>query len=224
MKKIKNASDKAIEIINQNNIKPIPKWELGLKNGALWMGIVVTILTGGIAMAVVMYMIESNDWDLYYFPYFWLVILLVLITGTLISYRKTKRGYRTELVKLIVVIVGLSGMAGVAFAKTGMGKKIDSMIAKDIPVYRQLAPMKYQMWMRPEEGYLTGEIEKKADSQLQIRDLEGKTWKIQLDETTNVRGRVGLVVGELIKIEGEKTKSNEFKADEIRPWNNRFGN
>jgi len=224
MKKIKNASDEAIEIINQRSIKPIPKWELGIKNGALWAGVVATILTGGIAVAVVLYMIESNDWDLYYFPYFWVVILLILTIGTLISYRKTKRGYRIELAKLIVIIVGFSGLAGVAFAKTGMGEKIDSMMAKDIPAYRQLAPMKYQMWMRPEEGYLTGEIQKNENNQLQIRDLEGKTWKIQLDETTNVRGRVGLDVGEQIKIEGEKTKSNEFEAKDIRPWSNRFGN
>lgn len=224
MKKEKNASKKTLEIINKKQIKPIPAWEFTIKNWLIWLACFFSIFVGALAFSVSIYMTQSNDWDLYYFPYFWLGIIIILTTTSYISYRKTKKGYKLEFLKLLGIVLGLSLVIGLTFSAFNIGQKIDTLLANDIPIYRQIAPMKYQIWIQPEQGMLAGKIISVNDNYLEIIDFNGKRWQIKIGPQTTIKMRVSLINGTEIKILGKKIDEPTFTAEEIRPWLNRFGN
>ena len=223
MKKTKSVSDRTLELIDKKGIRPIPRWEFVAINWGLWIMSVVSVVAGAVAVAVAVYMTNSNDWDLYYFPYFWLVILLMLAGVTYGSVRNTKKGYKLELMKIFTGVLVVSLIGGLGLNLLNVGEKVDRWLAADIPAYRQVAPMKYETWMRPEEGMLAGGINKISEGELILTDLNGKKWKIVISSQTTVRMRVMLAEGEEVKIIGKMLNKNVFEASEIRPWLNRYG-
>jgi len=91
-------------------------------------------------------------------------------------------------------------------------------LESNLSFYRRMVPMKMTVWNNPESGYLSGEITKISNSNFEIKDFSGKLWIINGDNQL-IRGRVQMVIGEEIKLIGNKTSDNTFKVDEIRPWN-----
>jgi hypothetical protein len=218
MRKTKSASDKAIEVISKNHLSPIPAWEFRLRDWGVWLFWGLAVVTGGVAVAVTDYMMKSNDWDLYYVPYFWLLGFLTSMGLAYFGFRKTKKGYRYGMLKIAIWEIGLSLILGVMLAGVGAGSKIDAILAKDIPGYRQIVPLKTQQWTRPEEGFLSGVITRvNTNNKVEIRDFDGKSWNIDVSGAI-IRGRVILKPGEEVKIIGHLVAKGQFAATEIRPW------
>ena len=82
---------------------------------------------------------------------------------------------------------------------------------------------KEDQWSQPKKGLLSGEIVSKKtveESQVLIlKNIKSGTWKIFINDNTQVRGRVRLEEGEKIKVIGrQKKEKSDFEAMEIRPW------
>ena len=52
---------------------------------------------------------------------------------------------------------------------------------------------------------------------MQVMDADGFIWIVD-KENSIIKGRVSVEIGERIKIIGNKTEDNYFRALEIRPW------
>ncbi|MFA5828691.1 MAG: hypothetical protein WC841_05035 [Candidatus Shapirobacteria bacterium] len=214
MKKKKNISDKAIELINQQKIRPIPRWEFVAKNWGLWLALTMSLGALVLGTGVSWFGVVENIIT----PYLWLLVALVFLGISFFLFEKTKRAYRFSK-WWVIAIIGIVGLiiGGVLF-RAGVANKIDRRLETTIPFYRQMVPMKLQTWNRPELGYLSGTITKVADgNNFEIKDFGGNTWSIS-GQNILVRGRTRIETGAEIKLVGTKTGEGEFLAEEIRPW------
>lgn len=225
-------ADAILKKIERKKIKPKSKWVFLAKDCLLWGMCGLTILVGAIAMGVIIFIVNDNDWDIYkqleksfftYFlilmPYFWIIILGVFLFIAYFNYTHTRKGY---LLNPYIVIAGsilVSVILGWALFTTGTSEKIDKFFAQKFPYYMNTDMHKMILWSNPERGLVAGEVTeiKNADS-FSLEDFNNKKWKI-VGENIVWKDGAELKVGERIKIIGKlKGQNNIFRAQEVRPW------
>jgi len=212
MKKKTNISDKALKLINQEQIKLIPKWEFVAKNWGLWLGFIISLGLLILGTGVLWFGMVDNIIT----PYLWLFIVVIFLILSFVLFEKTKRAYRFDpkIIVLAIVITGL--IAGGILFKIGLASQVDRTLESRVSFYRQMVPMRMVVWSNPQNGYLSGVITEINQNYFKLKDFNGKMWKI-IGEPL-IRNKVKMAVGEEIKIIGE-IENNDFRAEEIRPWN-----
>lgn len=90
-------------------------------------------------------------------------------------------------------------------------------------MYQESVDPRYQVWDRPQEGYIAGEITEIYGDRVAINDLSGMGWSIDISNA-NIRRMVNMQEGEKIKIRGSVGDNNTFKALDILPWEGRRNN
>jgi len=215
MKKKINISDKALKLINQNQIKPIPKWEFVFKNWGLWLGFGLCLILLILGISVSWFGLVDNVIT----PYFWLFIALAFFILAYLLFEKTKKAYHFPKWQIIISIILVGLIIGGVFFKIGLAANLDKQLDKNIPYYRQMVPKKMKVWNNPDSGYLSGTIIKITNNDdFKIKDFNDKVWTIKGQDAL-IKSRVKMEVGEEIKIVGNKNDNSNFKAKEIRPWN-----
>ncbi|MFA6553431.1 MAG: hypothetical protein WCT27_03310 [Patescibacteria group bacterium] len=227
-------SDQALEKLKSQHMKPIPRWEFLLKDSVIWAGFMVAVLVGSVAYCVALFLLTTQDWDLYRYvgsnafadalsglPYLWLIILLLFVLLAMYNFRHTQSGYRYRVWGVIVASIGASIVIGSVLHVTGFGNYLDRVMADNLPVYRQLTPDRQSVWTQPEKGLLSGKIltpENLLPNTVTIRDFKGKKWLISVNSAL-VDPSVRLEIGQYIKLVGQKTSTGQFQATHIMPWN-----
>lgn len=226
--------DKATEIlknIEDKKIKPKSKWVFLAKDYLVWGLFVLATLVGAMAISVIIFIINDNDWDIYkylqksiwaYFlilmPYFWIIILGILSFLAYFNYTHTRKGYLLNPYLVIFGSILFSIILGWALFAVGASQKIDKIFAQKIPYYKNTEMYKNVFWNNPAKGLLAGEIIQINDSNsFLLRDLEDNSWQI-VGENIIWKEKVAAVAGEKIKIIGQIKEANLFRAQEVRPW------
>jgi hypothetical protein len=153
----------------------------------------------------------------YFFrPVIMALITLLILYVVIIIFKHTKHGYRYGNLKIILVILSVAGLLSVLFLTTGWTRKIDGGFAK-IPGYQNREAFMKEMWQRPADGRLSGEITAITDQGFVLRDFDGQEWTVLADNAI-WRHDLTASVGLKIKLLGAVLPDSEFKADDIRPW------
>lgn len=214
MKKKTNLSQQALELINKNQIKPIPKWEFVVKNWSLWAGLILCLFLLILGFGLSIFGVIDNT----IVPYLWLFIAGIFLLLSFFLFEKTRGAYRFLRWQVVAVIVVIALLLGGAFFKIGLASRLDQQLDRNIPYYRQVVPIKLETWSRPESGYLSGTITKIIDANnFEIKDFNNKVWNIS-GQNILVRGRATIELGSEIKLIGSKSGDQSFNALEIRPW------
>ena len=229
-KQIKQIGEKALQTIKQKKISPRSKWQCLLYNKMAWGLSFAFVIIGSLAFSVVIYMVKNNDWDMYShlndsliefiiitLPYFWIVLLILLVYLAFFSSKFTEQGYRYKLITLLSVGLLINMVLGVIFYSIGFGRIIDSYLENKVQAYHYMFINKARMWTQPEKGLLAGFIISVNKDQLTIKDYKNNSWNIELNENVIIKGRIKIDVGLRINIIGEKQDNNNFLAKEIRP-------
>lgn len=217
MKKKINISDKTLKLIEQQKIKPTPKWEFIIKNWSLWLSLIFSLLFLVLGVSISWFGLIDNI----IIPYLWLIIALFFLILAYLLFKKTKRSYRFQKWQVIILITIFGLMLGGIIFKIGLARQIDETLESRVSFYRQVVPMKIVIWNKPERGYLSGEIIKlNSTEDFQIKDFNNKIWQIS-GQNPFIRGRVKMVVGEEIKLIGEQIEIDKFIVSEVRPWRGR---
>lgn len=215
MKKKTNISDKALKLINQQQLRPIPKWEFVVKNWGLWLGFIISLGFLVLGTGVSWFGLADNIIT----PYLWLFIAILFLGLSFLLFKKTKRAYRFQKWQVITLIIIVGLTIGGAIFKLGVASRVDRSLELRSSLYRQMVPMRMIVWNNPEQGYLSGEIINIINTNnFQIKDFNNKVWIIS-GQNPLIRGRVQMVIGEEIKLIGTQTGTNNFSVDEVRPWN-----
>ena len=228
---------KAVDKIKKENIVPKAKWQFLLKNNLLWTMSVLVIFIGSLATSVTLFLLTDNDWDIYKYtdknllesillvlPYFWLLIIFIFILLAYYNVRHTTDGYKYRSYAIILASVLMSLIAGAIMFYAGLGTKIDNIFSDKVPYYNNLVNHKTDMWLRPNDGLLAGKIIEIDDYKISLIDFNNKTWLIKINSSTVIKGKSKLQVGGKIKLIGKADiNSNNFIANEIRPWGNNAG-
>jgi len=75
MKKKTNISDKALELINQQKLKPIPRWEFVVKSWGLWMGFGASLVLLALGIGISWFGLAGNI----IVPHLWLLVAIVFV-------------------------------------------------------------------------------------------------------------------------------------------------
>ena len=227
-------TQKVVRKIKQEKIVPKAKWKFRLKNGLIWLGFSVAILIG----ATYLFLITLIFSDLVLgrtnkillgkglflmkaIPLSWIGLVLLLALVAFVDFRRTKRGYRLNWSKVVILVLGAYLLLNGGLFWLAHSSQYQWLCL--VPPYRRIDLIKQEVWSHPEEGLLAGEIislEEDRDSgrkNFQLKDFKGATWIVNLSTGASIR-RVILEPGETIKLLGKQVGDKEFEAKELRPW------
>lgn len=228
---VSNISQETLDAIKEKHIKPKPKWEFVLKEYLIWLFAGLSFLVGALAVAVIIHMVRSNDWDLYdrvsdnllsfilaTLPYAWLLLLAIFIALVYYNFKHTKNGYRFSFRLLVVSSFLASIFMGIFFYNIGLGWTIDRAFSAQLPFYERMMFHRRMIWDNPARGFLAGKIiSDLGGGNFRLRDLDNKTWLIH-EPNSSSSPRKLFKEREMIKIIGETMDNSNFRAKQIRPW------
>jgi len=228
---MKNLIQDTLNRIKNEQIVPEPRWKILVPKLGIWTVLGLIVLLGAIAVSVADYLLTQLDWEMpasmhqnvfvygaIVFPYFWVVLIGLVVAGAFWGVRKTETGYRFSWLKIISVTVVGVAVIGFLMSTIGWGGRFNGMMMRDMPYYAQHTVTKETQWMQPEKGFLAGMIVTVSNDVIVINDLQGSAWNVRLNTETLVRPSVSLAVGQVIKIIGTRQDTQNFVASEIRPW------
>jgi hypothetical protein len=229
---MKNLIRDTIDKIEKQRITPEPRHKYLVKKYGLWLIFATVLVLTALSVSVAYDNAKNLDWDLYSFmyqsrlayflstlPYFWIVLIVIFLLVAFFEIRKTETGYRYSRSKILLITIGGIVIFGISMSLLGFGGRLNSELTKEVPFYSQhMMVTKESQWMQPSKGFLAGTIVSVSEKKLEIEDLNGGDWNINIDTNTSVKPSVEISREEMIKVIGTKTDENNFKAKEIRPW------
>ncbi len=223
-------SEQLIERMKSLNIQPKPAWHFSLKTAFYWFLFLVSVLFGAFAFAIVLFTIQQIDFDLISHmshskleflmglaPFFWIVCLIVFLVIAMIGIRNSKKGYKFSYSKIVMFSASFSILVGTISFIGGGGEWLENAFSVRMGLSESVQAKKIKIWSAPENGYLSGTIMEVGDKSIQLADFNEQLWILDI-EHANIPLVVIISEGERIKIIGEIISTNNFRADEIRPW------
>lgn len=229
-------SKKILEKIKKEDIKPIGRLSFILKDSFILILFFLNILFGSIGLAICIYLFRVSDiFDLILsvndfiqiliisIPIIWVLITLLFIFVSYLNFRYSKGGYRFSFIKIFLINLLIIFVLGISIDTVGLSQRLNTVFSSNFPMYQESVDPRYQVWDRPQEGYIAGEITEIEEDSIAIKDLSGVSWDIDITNA-NIRRMVNMQEGEKIKIRGSVGDNNTFKAVDILPWEGRRNN
>ena len=223
-------SDRFMSKIKEENIKPIPRWRFTSKNIIIWLIVLFSVICGALAFSIILFAIQTIEFNLIshmshssialwlgLLPFLWIITLLVFLIASIFGLKNTRKGYKFSIRRLVTINVVLSILLGTLFFVGGGANWLENAFAVNVGIYEGINEKKAKMWSMPEEGYLSGIIQAVDDTSMTLHDFNEDTWIIDLQDA-RISSIVNLEKGEKIKIIGNVTSKNCFRAKEVRPW------
>jgi len=223
-------SKKLIEKIRKENIRQIPKWYFVIPNILIWLVFIIFVFVGAAAFSVILLSIQQTHFDLVshmshsrvelflgLLPFFWIFVLFIFLLAAIITFKKSKKGYKFGWTRLLGLSTAASIFLGTVFFIGGGSHWLESTFAERTSLYESIHEKKQKIWMRPEVGFLSGTIKKVDGDIFQLIDFNNKMWSIDYGDAF-IPPRVLLEKGEQVKLVGEISQENNFYAKEVRPW------
>ena len=227
-------ANNTIQEIEEKKISPQPKWHFLLKNYSFWLFFALAAASGALAVSTIVFMLKDNDWNAYAYmdrsllihiiaciPYFWIFVFTLFVLFAYNSLKHTKGGYKHEMYKLVLGIIGLSAAIGLSLFFGGLNFKIHETFSEYVPFYDALTYDKKDIWNNASRGLLGGEIiDVRSSNDFTLKDLSGKMWKIQ-GQNLVWFSSTSPQTGEEIKLIGSFATDSIFSCKTVRPWNER---
>lgn len=221
-----NIKDRVLKQIEEGKIERIPRWQFIVKNDLLWLVLVLLLLSSGLAYAVLHYLIEANDWQLYQsidnnlvlfalrtFPYVWAVVMGATMVLLIYVFRKTKKGYKYSLYIPVGVAAVIIVAAGVGMTQAHIGERIDTTLSERAPFYNKLLEHRQAPWISPEKGVLAGVVTEVTENGFTLRDIRRNEWEVRTPEIEDIQ------MGARVKVLGEQVDDSHFSATQVDEFN-----
>lgn len=225
-------SEKIISKIEEEKLKPKPRWEFVFKNYFLWTIAVLSLIFGAISFSLIIYLFNSSgsifsdrfgaslfEIFLAIVPVFWLLFLALFIFLFCLNLKKTKKAYKYSLFFILLIGLISSIALGTSFCMFGFSKKLDSVFGKNINsvVYSRFMNPQLDFWSEPEKGRLSGVVsDLGSDKSLYLVDKDSKEWLV-LYTNLNTPHVLRIEKGLPVRFFGEKLSNDQFKAVRIMP-------
>lgn len=225
-----NLQNDILRKIKEEHITPKPRWEFLLKDAAVWISGIASLVVGGLATSVIIYMTRSDDWEiiaaagdtptktfLLAMPYFWILTLAAFVIIADYNFKHTKKGYRYRIPYVVAGSIIVSAFLGIFFYDAGAGRAIDRAFMERVPMYDHFGHPKVRMWMRPEKGMLAGTvIEVSTSHTFRMQDMEKRVWQIRTMQPLP-ENLINEPVGIKLRCVGHATGPDMFEAVRVMP-------
>ncbi|USN87812.1 MAG: hypothetical protein H6779_05460 [Candidatus Nomurabacteria bacterium] len=225
-----------LDKITENEVQPIPRIMFTALDVLMWLLWMLTTLFGALAVAVVMFVVQSRWYSFYeathedfftfmieVLPYLWIFVLVFVIFLSIKHIRHTKSGYRYPVGLVLVVSVTSSLFGGLVLHLMGVGFGADRWLGLVIPAYESQERMERNLWQQPQRGLLVGHVQNKDLDKpamaILFEDIDGRNWDMGVSDLNEeeleflAAGSNVRVVGQVLRISPPK-----FYACAVFPW------
>jgi hypothetical protein len=230
MKTTMTLEKQILEKIRARGLRPTPKSFFKARDLALWVVLGAFVAALSIGFGMIIFMIKGADLALfetlglsasekllYSVPFFWIAATLAIGAVVYINYRTTKKGYKTSIGKFSLIALIIAIILGSAVYASNITNYIDRA-ASHLPIYNAVVPLNTNSWFDPEHGLLSGVVRnRESNSDFYLSDGRGTLWHVTGTFISMPRG-FEFHSDDRIKIIGTKISEDEFRAIEIRPW------
>lgn len=203
-------SQKAIQTIQKENLKPLPKGFFIILNLAVFILTIGLLTLGAISISSFLYNTDISGFQLILnskpklnkipfliqqiLPFTWVLILLVIGVLSSIVLRKSKLNYQIDFKKILVLFFIPQLLLGWLFLEISIPERIDNNFSK-LGIKQNLKNRFEQKWFNPEQGLLVGEVDDEDNSYTLIDPSRNK-WELifsldpeKLDDGDHIRLR-----------------------------------
>ena len=221
-----------LDKIKTKQITPKPRWTFLLKNYLVWFLAFLSLFVGSMSAAVIIMLLRHSDWEiigqtsgglpnfiLSTLPFFWIILLFLLIIVGLYNFRHTKKGYRYRVSLILAATIILSVVFGEVLYRVGISQAIDDTLGANIPMYRRVMNPRINFWSETRQGRLAGVIiSMSEDSEFTLLDQFEKIWLVYAAQNAWPRTIALPAPGDQVKILGEEIGLSVFSAWRILPF------
>lgn len=190
-------SDSVLQLIQQQNVAPTPRWQFLLFEYGIWGLWVLSVVLGAVAVSVMLFVFmhagfaffeATHDQAIYLalevLPYVWIGVFALMAFAAYYNMRRTKHGYRYPLWQILASSLFFSVFGGMVLHTAGVGYAVDMHAGRSIPLYQSFEKMEVQLWQAPLQGRLLGMYAQESDQEQVVvfADSEGKTWLLDTVE------------------------------------------
>jgi len=166
-----NLAEDTLKKIEEDKIKPTPRWCFATKNYLFWLLFAVFVLFSSVALSDAIFLFKKDNWSVHQYlgrgffkhffvsmPYFWIILAILFLL--LINYilRKTECGYKYDTKKA----VGLEIVAVVVFALViffvGLSSIIHQSLLNRTNFYDAVIYDENKTWDNPNRGLISGRV------------------------------------------------------------------
>ena len=224
-----NISKSVLNKIKKGNIKPKTKLYFALIHIALWLAATLSVVLGGLAVAIILRQFLLTDWMILHralggslpsfipvLPYLWFLFMGLTFFFAKYLLTHTKKGYKFKPIHIIIASILLSIIIGSLFFAIKLDVPIERGLQNHVRPYAALQQSREKMLVAPDRGVLAGEIIKiDLEKEIMIIDLRNRKWIVDIRDAQIGRSVI-LKEGERIMIIGTKESDGLFKAKEVR--------
>jgi hypothetical protein len=225
----KNSINNIVNKIKSEHISPDSKLKCEWKNYAYWSVLGVVSFFGALFFSLMLVNLTGVG-SFYHLglrkfihflvvmvPYFWIVLFVLAVTSGIISFRKTKFGYRSNTIFLVSSIVLIVSFLGILFHFSNAPRKLNDEIVRRAPEFQERFVLpKEERLINPEKGVVVGTVVKIRRGGFDIYTIQRDEWRIGFDRNTKMPKRDIINVGTRIIVIGEKRNGNLIQARAIK--------
>lgn len=227
---MKDFAEQFMTTIKKDHITPVPRWVFVLRNGLVWLLGALMIALSATAIATILYLVRTNDWDIYKelassltsfvvttIPYAWFVILGILMLSAYLLFIRTPHGYRYRLVAVTASGIVVSSLLGSIMYAAGVGERVDEYVRKKAPTYHAILSPHSRVWQEPKLGRIAGDVVELNEKNLKIKDEQGTIWTVEnsAETTTTLDLTSEKDMPRRVRVFGTLSNSTTFKARKI---------
>lgn len=217
--------------IRKDKVKPKARGWFLARDTAIWSLLLVFVAALGLSFGMVIFAVFSTDVMLLNklgltafekiasaVPYFWILATLVVGLGSYAVYRSTRHGYRLGTMRFLAGACLLAVGAGALVYALRIAEYVDTVASQNVPLYNVVVPINAGSWFDPDNGLLSGTMRaRESEKEFTLRDRDLVIWTVD-SSALDIYEDPRFQSGERVKIIGERTGPDTFKATEIMPW------
>jgi len=225
-----NITRTILDRLENQKVKPTPKWYFVIQESIVWILGLVTTLCGAIAISITLFVLtvaptrfqpathESiiRFW-IEFIPVLWLVLFVSFIFATDYFLRKTKKGYRYSFIVLTISSITLSVLLGYLGFLIGLGEFLEKGVGSKIPFHTPSQMMVQKIWSQPSKGLLTGKI---ISNNGVLQTQEGLIFNLDISQLPDTQKSL-ITEGTYIGLIGTTTAENRFFVCVVIPLDDR---
>jgi len=226
---------KLLEQIDDQAINPKPKVVFRCRECAVWSLWLLSVVVGGMAVAVSLFVIIHHQYDFYEathenlltalvdsLPYLWIIIFGLMVLVAIYNIRHTKKGYRYPVWFVLSSSIVLSFALGSSLQYFGLGHTVDKILGQNMAMYMSQEKLESRLWQVPSEGRMIGRqifTTVSPTSTIVFQDYRGVRWTIDVSELKSEELDL-LLEQEKVKLIGRPTDPTlrNFHACGVFPW------
>ena len=227
----RSPAQKIVDKIRKEKIVPESRILLNWKSYLFWLIWLFTLVLGALFVSfVILNLLDIHPDVLHQLglgkiffiffktaPYLWIILVILTMVSGFLAIRRTRRGYRYNIIFITSVGVLVISIFGVIIHVAKINRHLgDRMFSENRSMTRNMAFPIEGRWQSPEDGMLGGEVIDVDEKIFNLRGFNDEIWEVYYSNNTEFKIKE-IEKGIMVAVIGEKMGKNKFRAFVVLP-------